>query len=135
MTITEVVIATFLILGVLSSAYLLIVKATELSRSARRHYVAISLAKNRVERARNFLYADLKLLAETDLTVDENGNPDPNGGYRRTTIVDTNYAAAHGLPSDLTEVVVTVKIRNPRTGLFTADQETIQTLFVEYLAP
>ena len=76
MTITEVVVATFLILGVMTSSYLLIIKSSELSRSARRHYIAISLAKNRLERARNFLYDDLKLMAETDLTVDDNGNPD-----------------------------------------------------------
>lgn len=133
MTITEVVVATFLILGVLTSSYLLINKSSELSRSARRHYIAISLAKNRLERARNFHYDDLKLMAETDLTVDDNGNPDPKGWFRRTTSVDTNYAAAHGMSSALTEVIVTVKIRNPHTGLFTPDNETIRTLFTEYL--
>ena len=133
MTITEVVVATFLILGVMTSSYLLIIKSSELSRSARRHYIAISLAKNRLERARNFLYDDLKLMAETDLTVDDNGNPDPKGWFRRTTSVDTNYAAAHGMASALTEVIVTVKIRNPHTGLFTPDNESIRTLFTEYL--
>ena len=133
MTLTEVVISTFLILLVMTSAYSLIIKSSELSRSARRHYIAISLAKNRLERARNFLYDDLKLMAETDLTVDDNGNPDPKGWFRRTTSVDTNYAAAHGMSSALTEVIVTVKIRNPHTGLFTPDNETIRTLFTEYL--
>lgn len=127
MTLTEVVVATFLILLVMTSAYSLIIRSSELSRSARRHYIALSLAKNRLERARNFLYSDLKLMAETDLTVNDNGNPDPNGRFRRTTSVDTNYAAG------LTEMIVTVKIRNPHTGLFTTDNETIRTLFTEYL--
>jgi prepilin-type N-terminal cleavage/methylation domain-containing protein len=121
MTLTEVVIATFLILLVMTSAYALII------RSARRHYVAISLAKNRLERARNFLYNDLKLMAETNMTVNDNGNPDPDGRFRRTTDVNTNYAPG------LTEVTVNVMIRNPHTGLFTPDHETIQTLFTEYL--
>ena len=133
MTLVEVVISTFLILMVMSGSYLLIVQSAELSRSSRRHYIAISLAKNRLERARNFQYNDLKLLSETDLTVNDNGNPDPNGRFRRTTLVDTNYAATHGLPGYLTEVIVTVKIRNPHTGLFTPDNESIRTLFTEYL--
>jgi prepilin-type N-terminal cleavage/methylation domain-containing protein len=127
MTMVEVVIATALILVVMSGSYLLIIRSAELSRSARRHYIAISLAKNRLERARNFLYGDLKLMAESDLTVNDNGNPDPDGRFRRTTTVDTNYSAS------LTEVIVTVKIRNPHTGLFTPDNETIRTLFTEYL--
>ena len=127
MTLVEVMISVFLIVMVMGSSYMLVVKASELSRSARRHYVAISLAKNRLERARNFLYDDLKLLAESDLTVNDNGMPDPAGRFRRTTAVNTNYAA------NLTEVIVTVKIRNPNTGLFTPDNETIRTLFVEYM--
>ena len=127
MTVTEVVIATSLILLVMAGSYALIVRASELSRSARRHYIAISLAKNRLERARNFLYSDLQLLAETDLTIDENGNPDPKGQYRRSTTVDTVSR------TNLTEVVVDVKIRNPHSGLFTPDHETIRTLFTEYL--
>ena len=113
MTLTEVVIATALILTVMASSYVLIIQSAELSRSARRHYIAISLAKNRLERARNFLYNDLKLMAESDLTVNDNGNPDPAGRFRRTTVVDTNYAATQGLSGDLTEVIVTVKIRIP----------------------
>lgn len=127
MTLVEVVVSTFLIVMVMSGAYLLIIQSSELSRSSRRHYIAISLAKNRLERARNFLYNDLKLMAETDLTVNDNGNPDPDGRFRRTTTVNTNYSET------LTEVIVTVKIRNPHTGLFTPDNETIRTLLTEYL--
>jgi type II secretory pathway component PulJ len=128
MTLTEVVVAICLLVMVMGGAYSLIVRSSELSRSARRHYIAISLAKNRLERARNFLYNDLKLMAETDLTVNDNGNPNPNGRFRRTTTVNTNYAAS------LTEVIVVVKIRNPHTGLFTPDSEATRTLFTEYLA-
>ncbi len=133
MTLTEVVISTFLILLVMTSAYALIIRSSELSRSARRHYIAISLAKNRLERARNFLYNDLKLMAETDLTVNDNGNPDPEGRFRRTTTVNTNYVSGTP-PTTNTEVIVVVKIRNPHTGLFTPDNETIQTVFTEYLS-
>jgi len=127
MTLVEVVVSIFLIVLVMGSSYVMVVKASELSRSARRHYIAISLAKNRLERARNFLYNDLKLMAEDNLTVNDNGVSDPAGRFRRTTTVNTNYAA------NLTEVIVTVKIRNPNTGLFTPDNETIRTLFTEYL--
>ena len=127
MTLVEVMVSIFLIVMVMGGSYMLVIKTSELSRSARRHYVAISLARNRLERVRNFPYSDLKLLAENDLTVNDNGTPDLAGRFRRTTTVNTNYAA------NLTEVIVTVKIRNPNTGLFTPDNETIRTLFVEYL--
>ena len=127
MTLVEVLVATFLIVMVMGGAYSLIVRSSELSRSARRHYVAVSLAKSRIERARNFQYGDLMLLTENNLTVNDNGAPDLAGRFRRTTTVNTNYGAG------LTEVVVTVKIRNPHTGLFTPDCETIQTLFTELL--
>ena len=131
MTLVEVVVATFLMLLTMSGAYLMIIKSSELSRSSRRHYIAISLAKNRLERARNFFYSDLQLLSESDMIVDDNGTPDPDGKFKRTTEVNTNTTYGAGL----TEIIVTVKIRNPHTGLFTPDNESIRTLFTEYLTP
>lgn len=129
-TMVEVLISLFITVMALAGGYLIIVQSLELSRSARNHYIAVSIAKNRLERARNFEYSDLTLLAENNLVCDANGVPDPNGWFRRSTQINTNYAIG------LTEITVTVKIRDTKTGTWpsgTVNQEEISSLFTEYL--
>lgn len=128
-SIVEVVVTLVLIAMVMGGAYLVLARASELSRAARNHYVAATLCKNRLERARNFDYEDLHLLAEYDLVVDDNGAPSSRGMFARTTTVNTNVAPG------LTEVKVTVKIKNKKTGQFGPGKEELSTLFTEYLAP
>ncbi len=124
-TLVEVMVALVLVVLVLAGAYGLVVQAEMLSTVARNHYVAIAIGKNRLERARNFQYASLSLLTESDVQVDDNGAPDTTGRFKRTTAVNTNYAAG------LTEVVVTVKIKNVQTGTFGSELERISTLFTD----
>lgn len=130
-TMIEVVIGLFLIVMVMAGGYLLIVRSSELSRAARNQYIAVTLCKNRLERARNFDLIDLHLLAEQDLVVDDNGAPAAGGTFARTTVVNTNIAPG------LVEVKVTVKVRNKRTGSFGAQQaqETMDMKFTTYLVP
>jgi prepilin-type N-terminal cleavage/methylation domain-containing protein len=128
-TLVEVTFALLLVVVVLGGAYGLIVHAARISRSARDHYVATNLAKNHIERARNFRYSDLYLLEESNLVLDENGGPANGGRFQRTTLVNTNYAPG------LAEIVVTVQIRSRRTGEFGEEQEEISSLFTEYLEP
>ncbi len=125
----EVVVTLVLIAMVMGGAYLVMARAAELSRTARNHYVAATLCKNRLERARNFDYQDLHLLEEYDLVVDDNGSPSSRGVFARTTTVNTNLATG------LTQVTVTVKIRNKKTGQFGPGKEELSTIFTEYLAP
>lgn len=128
-SIVEVVVTLVLLAMVMGGAYLVMARASELSRVARNHYIALTLCKNRLERARNFDYQDLHLLEEYDLPVDDNGAPSSRGMFARTTLVNTNVAPG------LTEVKVTVKIRNKKTGGFGPGKEELSTLFTEYLAP
>lgn len=128
-TMIEVVIGLFLMVMVLAGGYLLIVRSAELSRAARNQYIAVTLCKNRLERARNFDLIDLHLLAEQDLAVDDNGAPMAGGTFARTTVVNTNIAPG------LVEVTVTVKVRNKRTGLYGPAQESMDMKYTEYLVP
>ncbi|MFH0907456.1 MAG: prepilin-type N-terminal cleavage/methylation domain-containing protein [bacterium] len=124
-TLVEVLVSMVVLVMVMGGAYSLVVQAASLSRAARDHYVAVNLAKNRLERARNFQYADLRLVAESSMVVDENGNPNTLASFKRTTAVNTNYAA------NLTQITVTVHIRNFRTGLWSS-QEQMSSLFASF---
>jgi len=125
-TLVEVLVATTLVVTVLAGVYMVVVHALRLTRMARDHYVATNIAKNRLERARNFQYNDLYLLAEGNVTVNENGLPDNAGRYRRTTVINSEF------DEGLTEVSVLVHIRSRRTGQFSGEQEQISSLFTEY---
>jgi prepilin-type N-terminal cleavage/methylation domain-containing protein len=124
-TLVESLIAMVVLAMVMGGAYSLVVQAARMSRAARDHYVAVNLAKNRLERARNFQYADLRLVGESNMVVDENGNPNTASNFRRTTVVNTNYSA------DVTQITVTVQIRNFRTGSW-GSQEQMSSLFASF---
>jgi prepilin-type N-terminal cleavage/methylation domain-containing protein len=127
MSLIEVVIAVLVLSLVLGGAYPLIVRAARLSRTARNHYVAVQLAQNRLERARTIAYSELPLLAESNLIVDETGAPTIAGRFRRTTVTTTNYAP------NVTQVAITVEMRNTKTGQFQGEAETLVMLYTEYL--
>ena len=124
-TIIEALIAITVMALVMGGAYSLIIQAMHMSRSARDHYVAVNICKNRLERARNFQYSDLRFLTESLMVVDDNGNPTVSGNFRRTTTINTNYAA------NLTQMSVSCQIRNYRTGGWGAS-ETVSSLYTTY---
>jgi hypothetical protein len=64
------------------------------------------------------------LLTESNVIVDENGNPNTTADFKRTTAVNTNYAA------NLTQITVTVRMRNFRTGAWGA-QEQVSSLYTQ----
>lgn len=127
---TETMVSIMLVVMVMAGAYGVIVQAAKLSRAARNHYIAITLAKNRLERCRGFDYIDLQLLAENNTVVDDNGTPDPRGMFRRTTGVNTNFVTNATV---MTKVDVSVQIRSYRSGNFGAEKEEMSSLFTEYL--
>jgi prepilin-type N-terminal cleavage/methylation domain-containing protein len=124
-TLIEALIGIMIMAMVMGGAYALMVQAMQMSRKARDHYVAINICKNRLERARNFQYSDLRFLSENTLVVDENGNPNTAGNYRRTTTVNTNYSA------NLTQMTVTCQIRDYRSGTW-GPVETVSSLYTKY---
>jgi hypothetical protein len=92
----------------------------ELSDRSRDHYVAINIAKNRIERAKTFDFDELDLLSESGVVVDVNGTPNGSGHYRRSTSV--SFAA-----TNLKEIAVQVDIRNRVTTQFGSENETTRT--------
>ena len=125
----EVVVSVVLLTMVMAGTYKIITATATLNRVVRNHYVAVNLAKNRLERARNFPYADLALLTESKVVVNDNGVPTTEGRFRRTTAIDTNYAP------EVSQVTVTVDIMNLKSGAFSGESESASSLFTEYLTP
>ena len=128
-TIVETVFSIVMLMMVMAGAYKIITATASLNRVVRNHYVATNLAKNRLERARNFPYADLPLLAENMVLINDNGVPNTDGRFRRTTAVNTNYTVG------VTAIIVTVDIKNLRSGNFNTEKESVSSLYTEFLAP
>ena len=90
-TIVEVIVSVAVLAIVMAGAYRIIVQSANLSRSARNHYVAISIAKNRLEQLRALTFDDLELAEELKIRVNERGIPDANGIFLRTTAISDPY--------------------------------------------
>ncbi|TAN38164.1 MAG: hypothetical protein EPN23_03095 [Verrucomicrobia bacterium] len=121
-TLTDVMVAAFVLAVFIAGAYKLVTGALWINRTARDHYVAINLASSRLERARVLLYSDYSKLAENQLVMDANGTPNANGEFRRTTTVNTSYGA------NLTEIFVQVDIRNHRSSQFDGPNEQLASV-------
>lgn len=117
----EVLIALVIFAVFIGAAGKLLLSHRALSDAAREHYTAINIAKNRVEQARTFGFDALDSFNETDRNVDQMGDPDAHGRYRRTTVV------AHVTTNRLSEITVTVAIRNHRTHTFDGAEEIINS--------
>jgi len=84
------------------------------------HYVAVNLAKNRIERARNMPFESLSDFVEYNTLVDEDGNPDYSGNYRRTT----QYTSAG---TNLVEMIVTVEVIDRVKRRFDGESEIVRS--------
>ncbi|MBU4200125.1 MAG: type II secretion system GspH family protein [Verrucomicrobia bacterium] len=60
------------------------------------YYKAMTIARNRIQRARTFEYSSLPLLSENQMPVDGDGNITSSGIYKRTTVV---AAYTNGTPN------------------------------------
>lgn len=128
-SLVEALVSSVLMALVIAGSYTLINQSGGAIRSARNHYMAVNIGKARVERARNFSYKELYLLAESNVEVDDSGNPASGGDYRRSSTVITN------IPSqpNLTKMEVKTEIRDRKSKTFKGDEETVSALFTEYL--
>ena len=126
MTLIEVVVAVFIFAICIGGACMLVVQTRQAMDNARSHYVAVNIAKNRLEKGRTFGYDQLSVFAEDDVIVDISGAADADGNYRRTTVVSN-------VTSNLVEMIVTVEIRDRVTRQFSSKKsEQIQTYFADY---
>jgi len=51
------------------------------------YYKAMTIARNRIQRAKTFEYSSLPILSENQIPVDGEGNITPSGIFQRTTLV------------------------------------------------
>jgi hypothetical protein len=127
-TLVEAVISSVLLVLVIGGSYSLVTRSQSLIYAARNHYVAVNIARARLERSRDFAYDQLSTLTETNIVVNDSGVPNSTGYFRRSTTVITNYQPG------LTKIEVRTDIRNSKTLEFKDDNESVASLFTEYLA-
>jgi hypothetical protein len=122
----EAIVAVAVFAFFITSACKMLVMHRKMSDGARNHYTAINIAKNRMELVRTFDFGQTGDFIEDKVVVNDNGQPDQWGDFRRTTqfsMVDTN----------LLELAVTVEIRDRKTLAFEGDGQHLTTFFAEYL--
>ena len=128
MSLTEVLIAMALIALCIGGIVSLLVQGIRMGKGVDYMYVATNLAKNRIERIREVRkdlgYAAMTDSAETDVLIGRNGASDPNGNFKRTTIIDSSD------PSGLTRV--TVRVSYKIKDVFTGQPAEIVTLLSSY---
>lgn len=93
-TLTEVMIASavlLLFLGGFLAAFIMGIRTLHMSTN---HYRAVSIGRNRIQRARSFDYDSLVLLEENEVRIDHLGNLHAQGAFRRSTVIHTNTATA-----------------------------------------
>ena len=105
-TLTEVMIASIIFMIASLGFSFGLIAALKTQQMAGDHYASMSVARNRIQRARSLNYDSLPLLKETDFRVDQFGNQSSSGLYYRTTSV-TNYA------TNCVELVVGVRFTKP----------------------
>jgi len=104
-TLVELMIATSIFLVValaFTGAYLSALRTHLMSSD---YYKATCIARNRLERAKALAFDSLPLMAEEETPVDADGNPDPAGVFRRTTVVSNSVVNC---------ARITVQVRFPK---------------------
>ena len=129
-TLAEVLVALFLLAFVMAGVYRTMTMSARLRTTAHRHYLAVIVANNRIERAKNVGFGELPFLAEDGVRVNDQGVPDAEGQFRRTTEVRME----HGGNPRLAWMRVTVELPSARRG---ADRvsESVTSLLTEYVEP
>ncbi len=86
-TLTEVVVAAFILATGFTGFGIGFMQAMRTNRLAKHHYQAMCLARNRLQRARSISFSSIPLMEEDFQFIDQEGNLDPQGRFRRTTQV------------------------------------------------
>jgi type II secretory pathway pseudopilin PulG len=97
MTLLEMMVAGAIFMLVIASVFPLIDGMVGRFQMARDHYIATSICQSRIERARMIPYSDLGLFAEPmtrPTYLNDLGEIQPGGRFRRTTLVSTNTPSA-----------------------------------------
>lgn len=107
-TLIETLFSAVILVLVVTGVLVVFVRTVDISKRIDKEYIATNLAKSRVERARTTKithgFDSLVDLNETDVIIDSDGVSDPEGEYKRSTTVTTNY---NGSPR-LTKIEATI---------------------------
>lgn len=127
MTLVEVVISGTIITIIMMGVFSVFVQTSELSTRVNNRYLAMEMARSRLDQARTLIetsgFPSLTTLAETDLELDTDSDGDSD--YKRTTSVTENY----GGEARLTKIDVTV-VYHVKGVWKDADALTVKQLFV-----
>lgn len=92
-TLLEVVIAGSLLTIMVGGFTAALISAMRTHYLAGYQYSAVSIARNRMQRAWTLSYETLPMLEESKTSVDACGTLNPSGKFLRSTLVDTNTMA------------------------------------------
>lgn len=106
-TIVEVLAAIFVYMIGLMPLMAVMQQSQISGKQADSAYTAYTIAKNHLERLKSVNFSVLASAGETDTLIDQNGSPNTNGSYSRTTAVAMNYSGF----VNLAQVAVSVTYR------------------------
>lgn len=121
-TLVEVVVALALLAIGMAGGYYAVTGAMQARKFAHDVYVGTLLANNWIEHAKTLPFAQLTDLRETGVAIDEDGNVDPDGRYRRTTEVTTTWDGDPNLAG------VTVRVLVPLVRSTGVSTQTVSSL-------
>ena len=119
-TLMEVMMASIIFLIASLGFSFGLIAALKTQHMSSSHYTAVTIARNRIQRARSLNYDSVGLLSETEIRVDGFGLQSSSGLYFRTTSV-SNYAV------NCVELIVGVNFTKP-DGAMCDSPVSIQTL-------
>lgn len=112
-TIIELMVSV-LIFGIgIAAIFSVCTQSVGMARKSDAAYTAYNLAKNRIETLRSVAFSDLSSAAETSTLLDAAGTPDPDGTFKRSTTVTTNYQGDANLIS--VDVTVSYQVRGEQS--------------------
>src|SRR3989338_4579964 len=103
-TIVELMVSVCVFAIGMQSLLYVISTSSVMAKRGEYAYVAHNIAKNRIERLRTMGFPTLSLAQETSTAVNQDGDPDEEGLFTRSTIVES-------LTSDSSSVTVNVFYR------------------------
>lgn len=121
-TIVETLVALTVFATFIAGASKMLLSHRAIADMTREHYTAVNIAKNRVELARTFNFADLEGFGETDVVVDALGDPVASsvGNYRRSTAINL-------VTNNLVQLTVSIDIRNHKTWAFDGASQEVES--------
>lgn len=126
MTLVEALVAIAVFAVFMTGASKILMSHRKVTDMARSHYVAINIAKNRMELVRTFGFDHVHEFLEDKVLVNANGLPSTEGDYRRTTQISN-------ISVNLVELFITIDIRNRKSLEFSGEQELLTTYIANYL--